>query len=94
MAVSGNWYVGLKTYSGGLFDWLALITIKGCYMKIAKNTVSKVKGNAFGWSAWGIIIIVIAIFILKNNYGVTRPGAFFERGRDYTTKIYVQIFPD
>lgn len=40
-----------------------------------------------------VIFIVILFFGLKHFAGTKVPGSFFESGKDYSAKVYVNLFP-
>ncbi len=52
-------------------------------------TAEKFGEKYLGW----IIVIVILVLAHRYFFGVTIPGAFYERDANYTTKIYVLLSP-
>jgi hypothetical protein len=41
-----------------------------------------------------ILLVIAAFFVVKYYFGVTLPGSFFERGREYQAKVYVLLYPE
>jgi hypothetical protein len=58
------------------------------------NSIQEFFGKKkFGAIAGYGILIVITLFIIKYDFGVSSPGSFFERN-SYSTKVYVLASPE